>query len=323
MNVSSPALPSGHAQSSKEFPQNPHWTATEVLTWIAFGRAESWNDLKARDQQFYTTWRSTTGDESLALLEARAAPQPFYPIEITPLAGVELLASTVRYRNPFASQQGPNLVRAIRAEMRRHRGDLITYAELAEMLKRERDELGRRAESLKAANAQVLAAIWDRQVTARGICGESLGGIHREIPREMAMRPIRFRADETEPDPTTPMEDWADARALPVFRQVLFDAAEVLKRWPQSPSTPPGSAADHSRLRKWLEAEMRAAPNSSRSKAAMKVEAKIAGHSFSGAGFTGAWNNAVIDSGAPAWGKAGRKPQTSGSKSTSANRIGD
>ncbi len=65
--------------------------------------------------------------------------------------------------------------------------------------------------------------------------------------------------------------------------------------------------AGERRLQEWLVGRMRASPDRSPGKPAVRQEARMAGHSFSTRGFERAWATAVRTAGTPAWSAPGRK----------------
>ena len=108
--------------------------------------------------------------------------------------------------------------------------------------------------------------------------------------------------------------------SFPLYHDVRVEAAGLRKFW--STTAPISTRGAEHRLQKWLEGEMRAAPNDSPGKAVMKVRAEKAGHSVSGRAFIRAWDAAIQASEAVAWSRGGAKPkQATGAKSKRVNRI--
>jgi hypothetical protein len=92
-------------------------------------------------------------------------------------------------------------------------------------------------------------------------------------------------------------------KPTPVWTHLQVRKADILSRWPR----PTPTTNSESACRRWLAEQMRQSPTIRvKSKAAFRTEAC---RKFSGLGirqFERAWNDAIAESGATAWRKAGR-----------------
>ena len=204
------------------------WTATQVLTWIAFGTPQTAQELKEQGRDFYRRWRSDTPDDVLELLVARSALNPSCLWHAVITNDVPLPPGVQPpFTSPFTSPRGPELVRAIRADHRKWLRRLVTYAELLGMLRQEMAERDRHRAMLDAANDTLWGAILDQTVTGWGVPSNTPNELHKVLPRELALLPMRFRGDATEPGNVSTAEDWHEARGKPSFRSVRFERAAV------------------------------------------------------------------------------------------------
>ena len=92
---------------------------------------------------------------------------------------------------------------------------------------------------------------------------------------------------------------------VPLFYNVRIPVADLFKVWPQNIRFV--TIKDERDLQRWLEGAIRESPDRSPGKPEMKRRATKAGLTFTGEGFLRAWSNAVAQTGATAWSKAGRK----------------
>ena len=204
------------------------WTATQVLTWIAFGTPQTAQELKEQGKAFFRRWRSDPPDNVLALLVARSAPNPsclWHPVitdDIPLQPGVP-----PGFTSAFTSPKGPELARAIRADHRQWLGSLVRYGELAEMLRHEMAKRDQRRMMLEAANDALWGAILDQTVTGWGVPSDTPNELHKVLPRELALLPMQFRGDATEPGNVPTAEEWHEAHGKPSFRSVRFERAAV------------------------------------------------------------------------------------------------
>ena len=102
------------------------------------------------------------------------------------------------------------------------------------------------------------------------------------------------------------MHDSAEAQTLVCVR---LRREEVLKKWPSvsEETRQLSTAAKESACRRWLTNTMRENPEAPRPKKQVRAEAQ---EQFPGLGrnaFDRAWANVIVNSGAEAWGKAGRR----------------
>ena len=196
------------------------WTATQVLTLLAFGEPQTRQEREASYEEFLRRWRSDPPDDVLELLTSRASPCPSYPWR--PQQGV-LRA----FQTPFASPRGPALARAIRADHRRDLKRQVGFGELANMLRAELIERDRQRTMLADANRVLWAAIWDETLTAWGVPCATPRALHERLPRALGLSDLRFRRDTTEPNDTVTAEAWAETSRAPSFRDVRFDRVAV------------------------------------------------------------------------------------------------
>lgn len=209
-------------------------SAWDVLSWIAF------KDVRPRPGSdeaidFAYRWSDSDAGPVLEALEARAAVEPYCVVR-----------SLFRDRQPWDGRSychrafspiGPKMLRWIRATARQREGRLVTYPELASMLRAElatlADENRRveqaRHELMEALRASRLAA-WAKRDISRG--EENPAAVHEEVPARIFMdeRWVVTEWGTIGPDPEHPTA-WYHQHG-PHFREVRFLTADVLKVWP-------------------------------------------------------------------------------------------
>lgn len=222
----------------------PFWTPTEALTWLAFGKPQTWDEWNRWDLDFIRRWRThPPATDVLRLLEARAAPCPSYPWHpvirdrsppgepVVVVGWASSFASpprTVRGLDGFQRVPGaPELARAIRADYRRKLGRLVSYGELVALLRANLAEDRERDAELDAANRALRKAIGTGQVTALGVPASSLNQLPQPLPRVIASWPIQFRHDGIEPSQEATPADRFAMQSSARFVRVRFDAAEI------------------------------------------------------------------------------------------------
>lgn len=235
----------GHADGTdagkpvRQWLNNPSLTATEALTALAFGVPAKWDKVVGWHQAFAQRWRvSPPATDVLRLLEARGSSEPFYPWLPVMSYGGSVVAG---YKSPFASSSrwiegsigrfrlgAPELARAIRGDHRRRLGRLVTYAELAAMLRAELEEDRDRAIRWDEANRLLRNAILGEQVTAWAVRADDPKQEHVRLPAQVAFRPIQFREDQVESDSDATMADFAAIHEGTRWVQVRFRLPEIL-----------------------------------------------------------------------------------------------
>lgn len=199
----------------------PFLSATEALTFVAFGQAESLTAQNGRLQDFYRRWRaSPPAGDVLALLEARAGPTyacPWHPFEL----------GTGLYVSPFASPKGPELARAIRADHRGWAKSTIGFPALLNLLRAELQEHYRRQEALNEAERIILEAMAASRVRALGAPARSPRASRELIPGDLAADPIEFRADAIDLLPETESDFMKYGPPRTMFVNVVFRADEI------------------------------------------------------------------------------------------------
>jgi hypothetical protein len=94
-----------------------------------------------------------------------------------------------------------------------------------------------------------------------------------------------------------------DARPL---KDLRFKSVEVRHHWPGAESiSPPTTVAAQTECRRWLSREMSASPDRPRAKAQVRAEATKRFPKLSKRGFERAWSQAITETGAEKWSKAG------------------
>ena len=215
----------------------PIWTATEAMTWLAFGKPETWDQVIRRYLQFRARWRvDPPATEVELLLLCRSQPAPFYPY-----LPVILQGRIAGWENPFASPsrwiEGPNgrarigapdLARAIRSDHRRRSGSLINYAELAALIRAELDEHDARRGKLDIAMNRLRDGILREELTAWAVRGSDPRQEHVALPVQVAFRKIQFRHDCIEPDEDAPCDEFRAILNGERWLQVRFRSADVV-----------------------------------------------------------------------------------------------
>ena len=226
--IAPPAFPKGASATVSN--STRFWTATQALTWMAFGTPQTIQERDALDEEYHRRWRCNPPDDVLALLTARAAPHPHYPWHVVTTADMPLQPGRPPdFTSPFTSPKGPALARAIRGDHRRALGRLVSYGELAQMLRAEMAERDQQRTMLDDASQALWGAIWDGIATAWGVPSATPSAVHEELPRTLGLVKLRFRRDATEPGDANTVEEWAEARSKPKFHSVRFDRVQVEK----------------------------------------------------------------------------------------------
>ena len=93
------------------------------------------------------------------------------------------------------------------------------------------------------------------------------------------------------------------------LKDLRFKSVEVRRHWPgaEPASRPLTTVAKQTECKRWLSSEMRASPDRPRPKSQVLAEAKKRFPNLSKRGFNRAWGDAINETGAEKWSKAGRR----------------
>jgi hypothetical protein len=92
------------------------------------------------------------------------------------------------------------------------------------------------------------------------------------------------------------------------LKDLRFKSVEVRRHWLGAEPAPPTTvAAAQTECRRWLSNEMRASPDRPRPRNQVRAEAMEHFPKLSGRGFDRAWRDAISETGAEKWSKAGRR----------------
>lgn len=271
-------------------------TAIEALTWGAFRTAMRYDDWVVSCHPLYEIWRRTNGRMLLHTLEARAAPCPY-----SPLFG-------------HADRDWPPFLRDLRGRVRRGEGRLVTYADLAAMLRAELAAIEQRKAELRRAASelsdQILRTGKPSSMGKRDLlhARPDPGAPYEVVPREALVAPVTTITEDGRvfPDRSLPDAVWRPRMERgPTWSEVILVTCEVLLFWPPSKATP--TIAVEKRLLDFLIDRMRAAPDSPPGKKVVRQEARDAGLAFSGVAFDRRYAEAVRIAAAPRWSDPGRK----------------
>jgi hypothetical protein len=93
------------------------------------------------------------------------------------------------------------------------------------------------------------------------------------------------------------------------LKDLRFKSVEMRRHWPGAEPAPPPPTTMGSQMqcKRWLFSEMSAAPDRPRAKKEVLAEAKMRFPKLSERGFNRAWGDAISETGAQKWSKAGRR----------------
>ena len=230
-------------------PNRSLMSACEVLTWIAFRRAIPQEGLHCLTSVSHVRWGEPPGHAILIALSARSgefADGPYCPIRLPP--GPWFGFDGFPSQFPHFRKEGPALLRRIRALRRKETGRLVSYAEVADMLKDEIEDDKRVSAKIEAARVTLLDRAAGGDLVAFGIRagddGEPRpGSIHEAIPATHLMHPMIgiTEWDMVRVDTSHPAGKWLNLR-IPEYAKVQFRTAEVLALWPAGTTRSPSTA---------------------------------------------------------------------------------
>jgi hypothetical protein len=211
-------------------------TACEVLTWIAFRRAITREQLRALFKVSLERWACVPADAVLEALEARAGVSgdgPYYAIR-----WAKDSYHSDRSAHTEFSPKGPSMLRWIRRQHRRTTGTLVSFSALAHLLREEIAADERTSQQLKEAKIQLCDRAASGLLVAYGISLDSDGNLSagasvQAIPATVFKYPAITITewDEVHADTTKPIKYWHNKK-LPQFEDIQFNTSEVLALWP-------------------------------------------------------------------------------------------
>ena len=230
-------------------PNRSLMSACEVLTWIAFRRIIPQERLHCLFKISYSRWVELPEHAILIALSARSgefSDGPYCPIRLPP--GPWFGSDEFPSRYPHFRKEGPGLLRRIRALRRKETGRLVSYAEVADMLKDEIEDDKRVSAQIEAARVTLLDRAAGGDLVSFGIRagddGEPRpGSIHEAIPATHLMHPMIgiTEWDMVRVDTSHPVGKWLNLR-IPEYAKVQFKTAEVLALWPAATARSPSTA---------------------------------------------------------------------------------
>jgi hypothetical protein len=212
------------SKKSGEVPFGAMMSAYEVLGWIAFKKVRGWAHRTETIGFIYQCGEFDTA-AVLAALEARACPEP-YCIVIPAISEMQPWGRPAPAKKMLSSEV-PKLLRRVRANARQRENRLVTYSELATMLRSEM-EIRRALHRARLALTEALAAgrlvVWAK-------CGFGESAAHDAVPANIFM------------DRFITVTEWGDICRYPRsategylgrlrFHDARFRTSEILAVWP-------------------------------------------------------------------------------------------
>lgn len=303
-------------------PGKVRWTACEAYTWVAFREARHHgDDYEFPKSEWSVDWKDRPSTDLSRAFVCIVTKKPWGP-------------------DKWGSQGRAHCLAWARALMR---DTGKTAMCLNGLLADHHERHGRNQDKLRQAFRDVMVAAREGRLTvwARPALGPSVSNVsavHQALdpllfegPRAISVFGrvdyASYGTNEFDPRPENDF-GFLDYKG-PWFDEVRFDTEQVQALWPApQPASDQAAGATikativgRNRLQAWLAAEMRASPDVSPGKPVMRERATQAllgeGYTFSGESFLSAWANAIAETGAIAWSKAGAKPKSKG-----ANRKG-
>jgi hypothetical protein len=216
-------------------------SAWGVMSWIAF------QEVRPRPGSNRARWGGSDVRPLLKALEARAAVEPHYIVQ--PLVADGLPWDGKSYTQPAFSPAAPLLLRQIRARARQREGRLVSFQELAVILRGDINAAENDSAKIRKARHALLEALRISKLTAWG----------KRDPRPRAsssILPSRVTYSMVGDVITTPQYEQIPAAVFiddlvtiderddvgaysgldeyrgPAFRKVRFHTSEVLGLWP-------------------------------------------------------------------------------------------
>lgn len=206
-------------------PSASWWSASEVLTWIAFGTASTVHETHSADSRFLSRWKTSDGDELLRVLRALAGEG---------LDGELAAACCLLTRDfPGGSKNAQLIAERLAADRAQ------TPSELTRDLEADLAGVRSWSESVARAQKELAEEIRSERISAWGRPTEGVGkpqpgSLHQRISPILFLRPIQVEVwDSIQPDIEHPHfqgETWKGF----TFIEVKFKRAEVLAIWPAS-----------------------------------------------------------------------------------------
>jgi hypothetical protein len=213
-------------------------TVPETLNWIAFPEVRPEPD-DAEGIDVALRWSDSDLAVVLEALKARASAQPFYLVQPVILDGQPWDRKSYGHR--LRSPSGPEGLRRIRAAARRREGRLLTFPELAQMLRHELTQLERQVRLLDEALTAVTEAVrvgkldaWALQDTPKGELDPS--AVYARVPPSVLFNDMVALTElgSIGADPDHPIAIFKYRG--PRYREVRFRSEDVLALWPAMPA---------------------------------------------------------------------------------------
>ena len=282
----------------------------DVLSWIAFAELRPRADGTGA-VDFTLRWGHSFACPTLEALNARAASEPYCTWQPLELDGQPWDGDS--YAHPASSPNGPQMLRWIARQARGRLGRVVTFEELAAILRSELDVLRRDDELVDLAKRDLLEALragiltgWGKRDTRRG--EPNLTAEYEAIKKEIFLNELVGITvwGTVGADPEHPTAKYRG----PSFSEVRFYSADVLQVFPPRETSEPArksTVASERELVEWLTKLMRSKPHNPMSKVETKRAAEAAKLRFSERAFNRAWTKSIETSGAGLWSKPGRK----------------
>jgi hypothetical protein len=196
-------------------PAAARMTASEVLSWIAYGDAR-----RDTETEIAKRWGALDIDRIDTALRARIAEAPY-----TPLDGA---FSKPWFAFPYIGRQWAPSLRALRGRMRREEGCILSFHDMHEQLKRDIERMRQR----DPAHGELMRAILDGELVALLADPEDAAAKLQPIDVWLFIRGMTIHArsgDLTRGD--VPVAEYAALRNVKTG-PVWFKTADVLRPWP-------------------------------------------------------------------------------------------
>ena len=220
-------------------PSAPLLTATEVLTWIAFGIPSTKEMLTAATHERLAQWHVHPMAYLRGALAGRAGCHPYCAVHRVALPAHP---PSPHYACKSVSPNGPALLRSIRAAARRRLGRSVTYPELLAMLDQEMQREADDDAALNRATAALMDALRRGTIIAYGIPSDGdgdarIGAPHEPVPLTVLMgdNVTVDLFDQITIDIAGASPEWMRWRRN-TYHRVRFQTADVLSLWPAKPA---------------------------------------------------------------------------------------
>jgi hypothetical protein len=218
----------GLPRGRRPTPTTALMTAYEVLAWIAYGEVQKLPFCS--DMSAIADWNTTKLDDLLIALKARAADEPYTPLE-------RAFRSPL-FASDYAGQENAKKMHTLRAQFRLDEKRMVSFSELRDRLAQDNNRIARHNELIALASEELRSNLAANLLTASGRPIKRVKGNwpHRDPKDSWPREDRRHKAIP----PTTFMDrnqritGWNTLESESLGRQYIdlqFRTAEVLRVW--------------------------------------------------------------------------------------------